>query len=459
MKRTLPYLLAAFCAFFMACEPEEQRFTFDQNAQLRFSTDTVFFDTIFSTVGSITQRLRVFNDNDNAVNISNISLGRATDSEYTIAINGQKGNAFEDVRLLGQDSMLVLVEVTIDPRDENLPFIVQDSIVFETNNNLQDVKLISFGQDANFLMDSVLTCNTTWTADRPYVIFNSVLVDSLCQLTIEEGTRIFSNTGSFIFVQGTIKVNGQPDGRVLFTNDRQDEDFENAPGQWGGLIFLEGSKDNEIQYADIRNAQIGIRLGAPDDDDIPEVVIGNTRIENMSNTGILTFTSDLYAYNTLVNNCAIAAVANFAGGNYRYEHCTFANFSFDFFRQDPSVVFSDNVVLADNSILEADLNVQVFNTIIWGSLSDELTLSSTGNNDFILSVVNSLIRTTDEGLDINNNILNLDPLFFDPREFDYSLDTLSPAKDSGLDILITNDIEGRERDQLPDIGAFERIEE
>lgn len=443
----------------MACEPEEQRFTFDQNAQLRFSTDTVFFDTIFSTVGSITQRLRVFNDNDNAVNISNISLGRATDSEYTIAINGQKGNAFEDVRLLGQDSMLVLVEVTIDPRDENLPFIVQDSIVFETNNNLQDVKLISFGQDANFLMDSVLTCNTTWTADRPYVIFNSVLVDSLCQLTIEEGTRIFSNTGSFIFVQGTIKVNGQPDGRVLFTNDRQDEDFENAPGQWGGLIFLEGSKDNEIQYADIRNAQIGIRLGAPDDDDIPEVVIGNTRIENMSNTGILTFTSDLYAYNTLVNNCAIAAVANFAGGNYRYEHCTFANFSFDFFRQDPSVVFSDNVVLADNSILEADLNVQVFNTIIWGSLSDELTLSSTGNNDFILSVVNSLIRTTDEGLDINNNILNLDPLFFDPREFDYSLDTLSPAKDSGLDILITNDIEGRERDQLPDIGAFERIEE
>jgi len=450
--------LALLIVIITACDPAEEKFTFDPSAKLRFSTDTLFFDTLFTSIGSITKRIKVFNDNNNAVNISSINLGAGSSSQYDLIVNGFEAKEFTDQRLLGNDSMLVLVKVTIDPQNSDLPFVVKDSIVFNTNNNLQDIKLFSWGQDAHFLNDSILACNTVWTADRPYLIFNSILIDSLCTLTIGKGTKIYSHNNSTIFVKGTLIVNGDVDNRVIFRNDRLDEAFENAAGQWNGIFFLEGSKDNRLNYAVIRNGVFGVRLGTPDDDDIYDLVIGNSIIENMSNTGIIGFTSDLYVYNTLVNNCVQFAVGNFAGGNYRYEHCTFANFQFDFIREGETVAFSDNLILADNSVLKGDLNVVLTNSIIWGNMEDELVLNSTEGTNFSFQSEHNIIRTTLQELDINNNQLNADPLFIDPENYNYRLDTLSPAKDKGFSLMIINDLDGIVRDSLPDIGAYERIE-
>ncbi len=457
----------------MACTPTEEDITFDSNATLRFSTDTVLFDTLFTTVGSITRRFRIYNDNDNALLISSISLQGGTDSPYTLFVNGRAGASFEDVRILGNDSLLLLTEVTIDPQNEDLPFLVRDQVNFETNGNQQDVKLVAFGQDANFLGDSILSCNTVWTAGKPYVITSSILVDTLCNLTIEPGARIFASNNAFIFVRGTLKVNGNVDQPVLFRNDRLDESFDIAPGQWGGLVFLEGSKDNEISFSTIKNAQVGVRLGTPDDDTIPDLIINNSIIENIGSSsdfpdnainlqpghGILAFTSDLEVNNTLINNCELGSIGNFAGGNYTYNHCTLANFSFDFFRQDPTATISDNIILGDNSLLLGDLDLNITNSIIYGNLGDELLLSITAETNSQVTLSNNLIRTTEESFEAGGNILNEDPKFIDAREFNFRLDTLSPAKDAGLVIGILTDLEGKTRDEKPDIGAYERIEE
>jgi len=468
--RALLILSVLPCFLFIACEPEQEKITFDSGASLRLSADTILFDTLFTSQRSITKRFRVYNDNKNAVNISSIDIDGGTQSAFKIFVNGFKGSSFEDVTLLGEDSLLVLVEATIDPMDEDTPFIVEDQITFVTNENVQNVKLVAWGQDAVFLNGEILDCSATWTADRPYVIFNSVLVDSLCNLNVEAGARIYSHNGSFLLVQGSIDVMGTADEKVLFSNDRFDEGFVNAPGQWGGIIFLEGSNDNYIVHADIRNAEFGVYLGTPDDDNIPDLTLGNVRIENIGGSelfagniinaqpgyGILAISSDLYAYNTIINNCAINTVGNFAGGNYRYEHCTFANFSFDFFRNDPSVVFADNLQLENESLLVSDLNLEMTNSIIWGSLNEEVVLGSSGEAGFNLNITNSIIRTQQE---INGeNINNTDPLFVNPREYNYSLDTLSPAKDSGVDLGIIEDYEGKDRDAQPDLGALERKE-
>ena len=452
----MKYLIISFFGFllFTSCELDEEMFTSDPSARLSFSTDTISFDTIFTTRGSITKRLHVYNQNDNAIRINEISLLSLT-SFYTLTVNGREGSFFEDLEILGNDSMLVLVKISIDPTNQDLPFLVKDAISFKSNSNTNDIHLVSYGQDAQFLKNEVIACNVVFTANRPYVFSDTVLVDTLCSLTIEKGAKLFFDNNAILFIKGSLIVEGDSMNRVNFQQSRLD--FDNTPGQWKGIYFLEGSVNNKIDYASIRNAEIGLRLGTPDSDTIPDVILSNSIIENMSIAGILAFSSDLLAINTLIDNCADYTVGNFIGGNYTYQHCTFANFSFDFFRDEPSVVFSDNLVLTDNSLLTADLDVRLENTIIWGSLDEQITISSSGEANFSLFTQNNIVRTNDPLFDGAGN-QNTDPLFVDPRQYNYQLDTLSPAKDAGVDLGIEKDLIGAPRDPLPDIGAYERIE-
>lgn len=447
---------------FAHCTPAEEEISFDPAAYLAFSTDTVFFDTLFTDTVSFTNRLKVYNPQTNAVRLSNISLGMGGNSNFELSVNGIEGREFADQVILGGDSLLVLVEVTIPSRDENTPFLVEDSVVFVTNDNLQSVQLVAWGQDAHFFKhDSVIPCNTSWTADKPYVLYGSILVDSLCELTIEAGTKIYVNQGASLFIAGSLKANGTADLPVLFRNVRLD--LDNAPGQWTGLVFLEGSKDNDLDHVIIRNAEFGIRLGTPDNDTIPDLMLSNSIIENMSTYGILCFTSDLSAYNLLVNNCISATAGHFAGGHYSYQYCTFANYSLGLFNEGPAVIFSDNLELSNGSLLQADLYTRLQNSIIWGDYQDveELQFSATEGPKFEVLLEHSLIRSEDSEFDINNNIVNSNPdfpQFVDPIDYNYQLDTLSPAKDKGRQLPITTDLLGNPRDAMPDIGAYERIE-
>ncbi len=462
--KALQFWLFCFIPLWMLtfCTPSEEEITMDPGAQLQFSTDTVFFDTLFTDTVSFTKRFRVYNPQRNAVRLSSITLGGGDNSTFNLAVNGKYGRNFQDQVILGKDSLLVLVEVNIPSRDENTPFLVEDSVVFVTNTNLQTVNLVAWGQEAYFFRsDSIITCNTSWPADKPYVLYGSVLVDSLCELVVEEGAEIYLNRGASMFVAGTLKVNGTANQPVLFSNVRLD--LQNAPGQWTGIVLLEGSKDNRIEYASIRNAEFGLRLGTPDNDTIADLVIANSIIENMSSYGILSFTSDLRAENLLINNCINALAGHFAGGHYIYQHCTFANYSIGIFNEAPALIFTDNLELADGSLLQADLYAQLQNNIIWGDYQDdeELQFVPSQGPSFQVLIEHSLIRSEDEDFDINNNILGTDPGlpgFVDPSMYNYQLDTLSPAKDRGRDLSIDIDLLGNPRDMLPDLGAYERIE-
>lgn len=454
--------VSAIGLFLAYCTPTEEEITLDPNAVLTFSTDTVFFDTLFTDTVSFTNRFKVYNPQKNAVNLSSISLGLGGNSDYSLSVNGVEDTNFNDLVILGKDSLLVLVEVTIPSRGEDMPFLVEDSVVFVTNNNLQSVNLVAWGQDAHFFRnDSVIKCNTTWVADKPYVLYGSVLIDSLCELNIDPGVEVYVNRGASIFVGGTLKANGTVEQPIAFRNVRPD--IENAPGQWTGILFLEGTKENQLNHVSIRNAEFGVRLGAPDNDTIPELILSNAIIENMSTYGILCFTSDLWAFNVLVNNCISATAGHFAGGNYTYQHCTFANYSIGQFNEGPALIFSDNLELSDGSLLQADLSAQLQNNIIWGDYQDveELQFSASEGTSFEVLLEHTLIRSENQDFDINNNILGSDPsfpAFVDPVDYNYQLDTLSPAKDRGRLLSIPTDLIGNPRDDMPDLGAYERVE-
>ena len=284
-----------------ACDPLEEEITTDSGATLTLSTDTVLFDTVLSSVGSITRRIKIYNPNERALELSQLRLGSGEESAYTLTVNGATGKNFDNTVILGEDSLLVLVEVLIDPQDETTPFLVKDSLVVESNGNLSDVKLVAYGQDAIFIDRGVFNCDVTLTAGRPYVIRNFALVDTLCSLTIEPGTRILMDNDALLAVRGRLLIEGDTANPVVIRNTRLDFRFSEVPGQWNGIYFLDGSTGNRIDHAIISNGQIGLSAGNPENELIIDLEVTNTVIENMSFAGIFSVNSRIRAVNNESN--------------------------------------------------------------------------------------------------------------------------------------------------------------
>ncbi|MEQ9443758.1 MAG: choice-of-anchor Q domain-containing protein [Cyclobacteriaceae bacterium] len=446
-------LLAVLGSLWLAaCTPEEEITTDDASVQLLFSQDTIQFDTLFSTVGSTSQPLKVYNPHRNAVTISTIETGRGTESSYTAYVNGQPGQRFQNIRLLGGDSLYVLVEVLIDPQDQNLPFLVKDSLVFQVNGNLQDVKLEAWGQDAHFHPGWVITQDTALKGERPFVILDSLWINPEVTVTVDSGARFFFENGAFALIQGSLQTSGTVNAPVIFRNIRTDGAYENALGQWDGLTFTASSRDNKLRHTIVRNAINGIIINTPDADTIPDLTLANSIVENMAGYGIVAIGSDVEAYNTLVHSCILGLAYNVGRGYYRYRHCTFDNSSLAYPREEDwlSLAFSD-------TISDFDVSAQAFygeltNSIVWGNFTDELLLvQSQSETDFQIKA--NLIKSSDDSLE--GNIYNEDPLFVDPVIARYALDSLSPAIDQGINTGIKQDLMGESRGDLPDLGAFE----
>ena len=181
-----------------------------------------------------------------------IELAKGDGSDYSLIINGRELNSLTDEVLFGKDSLQVLVSLFIDPQDQNLPYLVKDSVVFDWNGNSGHVKLVAYGQDAVFINKETL-CDITWTAERPYVLMDTVAVGAGCTLTIEPGAQIFLDNSAGLFVLGTLKANGSADEHITIKNTRFDSRYQQAPGQWDAIYFLEGSHSNELTYTDISN--------------------------------------------------------------------------------------------------------------------------------------------------------------------------------------------------------------
>jgi len=214
-----------------SCIKEE--FNDDVNASIVFSTDSIFFDTVFTNVGSTTAYLLIHNPYNQSLNINSISLGKGASSQYRINVNGTSADRVRDIQIGPKDSLFVLVEVTINPNAINAPFVVQDSLVCNINGNIQDVKLMAWGQNAHYIdgryNGHIQT--TTWTADKPYLIYNSMMIDSLHTLTIEKGTQIYLHKDSYIIAKGQLDIQGSFDEPVCIQGDRLEQAYQDIPGQ------------------------------------------------------------------------------------------------------------------------------------------------------------------------------------------------------------------------------------
>lgn len=461
---------------------------------LEFSTDTLFLDTVFSTVGSSTYLLKVYNPASEKVIIDNISLGRGNSSSYRINVNGSTGQQFSDVEILAEDSIYVFVEVTNTTSANE--FLYVDSLLFSNKGNMQDVKLVTLVRDAyfhfpdqfinvgnTFIPYGRLDCNDTWTGDKPHVIYGYALVDSGCVLNIEAGAEVhfYNNSGLWVTNGASLRVgeNAGPPGSgdsVLFTGDRLEPFYEDVPGQWGGPlggIFLQGgSVNNVINNAVIKNATTALRL---DSTLTKNLDITNTYILNSSRTGILGGYGNMEAQTLVVANAGLHLFYAF-GGSYDFKQCTFANYWNSGTRTSASVTLSNflDVQDQDGSIFRIvrDLNQAYFgNCIITGNNRQELAILKDESGTLNYQVDHALLKLDndpeDRGFDINdpvffqNILVNSDPGFRNPEMNHYPLDTISQAVNQGSGIIsigIPLDILGNSRNvnSQPDLGAYER---
>lgn len=437
------------------------------SAKLEFSRDTIVFDTVFTTVGSTTKRIKIYNRNKKAISISKIDLVDSTSfARYRLNVDGYSGNHLRDIEIPAEDSIFGFVEITVkgNVNSNQFPFLVSEQITFETNTNIQKVELVAFGQNAHFFVDSILTGNITWNNDLPYVIYGGILVDTLSSLTINAGVKIYMHKNAIILSKGTLQINGTLQDSVIIQGDRRESQYYNEPGQWNSIQFLPGSINNKINYTTIKGTVYGVIVGTfPIYGIQPQLEITNSIIKYSTVTGMYLIDGFVRAYNNLVFACGQYAMLTQLGGNYEFIHNTFAQTNNFSNRQTPAVAITD-YLLINNVPVTDQLNAVFKNNIVTGSLKDEYFTEFKSTATANVSTEYNSLKSSKTWP--STNILNRDPLFKDPSVSlssnfteNYRLKANSPMKGkadfTNSPSVLLQDADGVMRLNPSSIGCYE----
>ncbi len=456
---------------------------------LEFSKDTVFLDTVFTNIGSSTFNLKVYNRSNNDIVIPNVSLGDGFNSLYRMSIDGtvgqnngdenSAGKVFENIEILANDSLFIFIETTVNienqPTAENA-FLYTDAIEFDTGANQQKVELVTLIQDAVFIFPNrdertrvidtltldiagelvvtnlegreLLPNELNFTNEKPYVIYGFAAVPNGETLTIDAGARLHFHENSGIIVSNgaSININGAfsndqelLENEVILEGDRLEPGFSEIPGQWGTIWLLDGSKNNTINYATIKNATIGVLSDGNPNATNNKLTITNSQIYNSSSFGILGRNTSITGENVVINNSGLSSFAGTLGGKYNFTHATLVNYWNNGFRQFPAVLLNNFVLDENNNATLADLTEANFNNcIIFGNDNPEFLVDEIEDNAVVFNFkfTNCLIRFED----INNNFTGANYDFEDTSKYENIIFNRNPDfKDIELNQLIIGD--------------------
>ena len=463
-----------FCSLFsLQCKKEMT--TTSSSAKLAFSTNLVFFDTVFVSQGSSVRIFVVHNYNNEAI-VTSIKLAGNFTSSFEINVDGVPGVNFNNVKIPANDSIYIFTQVNINPLNGNSPALVQDSLIFTTNGNTQWVDLHAYGWNAyyyypnNFLKNgaysAINSSDNVWKNDKPHVVFGDLFDTAGCPLTIEAGTLVyFHNNGELIIDSGaTLTVSGTSSHPVIFQGDRLEPAYANLPQQWNGLLLYK-STNCRISWAVIQNATTGIQVDTLSGHLRYALVMDHTIIKVMAGYGLLAEGTNISANNCLIADCQSGCLALFYGNYYEFYQCTFADYwgVDNSYGQRSSALLSMNngyYSAAGQNIFRALDSAYFYNCIVYGALNEELALDSSHGPMFNYYFENCVVKTQTNitGAHGSGNITQ-DPLFVDPGGENYTLNAGSPASAPGAaNTTIASkypiDLAGNSFSGTPSIGAY-----
>lgn len=417
----------------------DEKFSTNPSHRLSFSTDTVSFDTIFSTIGSSTQLMKVYNRNSESLMFS-VRLADKANSGFRINVDGQNDvgvTEFSGVSIRGNDSLYIWVELTAKMQNSNAIGLIKDSLVFTTNGVKQDVKLIAYGRDATMLHSPVIASDTTFTDYRPIIVYDSLVIAEGATLTCGPGTELYFHDKAGCVVRGRLLAKGENGREVVFRGDRTDRLFpylpyDRIPGQWGGVKLCSESYDNSLDYVDIHGGLYGIVCDSSDMTRL-KVSIKNSKISNTTGNNLQMKNCKVVVGNTEISNAGGSCI-DMTGGDAMFVHCTVSNY-FAYGIKYGVALSLRNVVGETNYPVT---NAAFYNCIIAGSSKDEISggmaedKSVPYNYSFRYSLINSV--QPEEG-DVVECLWEKDDKFVkidnDNFIYDFRLDSLSKAINIG----------------------------
>ena len=450
-------------AIIFSCKKES--FITSPQAKLYTSADTLSYDTVFTSVGSVTQSFKIFNNNNQKLRLSQVKLSGGASSAFKINIDGTSANEVDNIEINANDSIYVFVQVNINPTVANLPFVLRDSILISYNGNQKFVQLQAYGQNAIFINRVKLTGNVTWNKTLPYVILGGILIDSNATLTVQAGTRIFLHANAPFLVDGTLIVNGTKQDSVVFNGDRLDPDYKDLPAGWPGIYFRSNSRNNYLKHAIIKNAYQGIIAQDLSVNANPKLTMSQCIVDNIYDAGVLGINSNIYADNCLISNCGSNVLLGL-GGDYRFINCTVASYNNFYITHKNPVLQVSNFAMQGNITVTAPLKSLFQNCIFWGdggSVDNEIIVNIQGSNPFPVNFEHVLYKAKTDvanGAFDSYSIKNIDPAFdsidVSNQYYNFRLQNNSPAINKGVVTVFPYDLDDKLRDAKPDIGCYEK---
>ncbi|HWY37192.1 MAG TPA: hypothetical protein VNY73_01440, partial [Bacteroidia bacterium] len=265
--------------------------------------------------------------------------------------------------------------------------------------------------------------------------------------------------------------------------DRLESSYKDLPGQWDRIWINEGSANNVINYAIIKNGFIGVHAGysvldgyggSNINSSLPKhLSLTNTKIQNCSFAGLLAHYYNITGGNDVISNCGKYLGVLQYGGNYSFTQCTFANYwsqtnnsSSGSQTRTTASYFLNNYVDA-STILPFD-SLYFANCILDGNLGEEFqydTLAGGFNHRpwfqfayCLMKTQGSLSPATIFPGCLNANSSN--PSFVNAGSYNFHLNINSGARNTGSQAVMGNwfnDIENNPRlasSSNPDMGAY-----
>lgn len=364
-------VLTTLTTFISSCNDDDS-FTTSSGAKLSFESDTIRFDTVITTVGSSTKRFKVFNKNDEGIRITSVGLESGGESGFRVNVDGHSGAMLHDLQILKKDSIFVFAEVTLKTQNSDKPELVRDKLVFTLESGVrQEVVLEALGQDAVFMNAPRISTDTEWKSAKPYIIYDSLIVDEGATLTLSEGLHLYFHSGAYVGVHGQLICNGTQDNPIIFRGDRTDKIFPYLPydrmdAQWEGIILYPESNNNLFDHVDIHGGNYGIDCPLSTTGEY-KYFIQNSSIHNVSSNGIRSYYCIGQVLNSEITNAGGDCVY-LIGGAYNFVHTTIAQF-YPWRANHGVALFFSNV---ENDVIYPLEQANFYNCLITGSTLDEI---------------------------------------------------------------------------------------